>query len=281
MVLVTGAQGQLGHDVVNELKRREMEHTAIDIADLDITDGEAAGELIGRVKPSCVVHCAAYTAVDKAEEEPVLCMRVNSEGTDHIARACGDIGAELVYISTDYVFSGEGDAPYETGAHTAPLSVYGKSKLAGEEAVRRHLDRFYIVRISWAFGINGGNFAKTMLRLARDRSEINVVDDQVGSPTYTADLAALLCDMALSGKYGVYHASNEGYCSWADFAAEIVRLGASGCRINPIPSSQYPTKAIRPMNSRLSKESLDIAGFARLPHWKDALVRFMSQGGFV
>ena len=226
-------------------------------------------------KPQCIIHYAAYTAVDKAEDEPDLCMRVNADGTENIATVCREIDAEMIYISTDYVFGGSGDEPHETDSPKAPLQVYGRSKLAGEEAVLRHLDKCYIVRISWVFGKIGSNFVKTMLRLAETRDEINVVDDQVGSPTYTPDLAALLCDMALSGKCGVYHATNEGFCSWAEFAEEIMRQSGSACKVNRIPSEQYPTKAVRPKNSRMSKISLDRAGFARLPEWNDAVARFI------
>jgi dTDP-4-dehydrorhamnose reductase len=275
MILVTGAAGQLGCDVVLELKRREIPHTGIDIADLDITDTDAVARYLTTLNPSSVIHCAAYTAVDKAEDEPELCMRVNRDGTENLARVCREIGAEMLYISTDYVFSGDGDTPYETDAPKAPLSIYGKSKLAGEEAVLRHLDKHYIVRISWVFGQNGNNFVKTMLRLAETRDEISVVADQIGSPSYTPDLAVLLCDMALSGKYGVYHATNEGFCSWAEFAAEIMRASGRKCKINPITTEQYPTKAMRPKNSRLSKSSLDNAGFSRLPAWQDSVGRYI------
>jgi dTDP-4-dehydrorhamnose reductase len=275
MILVTGAAGQLGHDVVAELTRRGGTCMGIDINELDITDADAVNRYIANLHPSCVIHCAAYTAVDKAEDEPELCMRVNAGGTENIARACREAGAEMIYISTDYVFGDDGDAPYETDAPKAPLSVYGKSKLAGEEAVLRHLDKYYIVRISWVFGEHGNNFVKTMLKLAETRDKINVVNDQIGSPTYTPDLAVLLCDMALSGKYGVYHATNEGFCSWAEFAEEIMRVSGSKCRVKPIPTEQYPTKAVRPRNSRLSKESLDRAGFEPLPEWRDALGRFL------
>jgi dTDP-4-dehydrorhamnose reductase len=275
MILVTGAAGQLGYDVSLELKRRGIEYLAVDIADLDITDNNAVHSFIGLHKPESVIHCAAYTAVDAAEDNTELCMSVNSGGTENLAEACGKTGAEMIYISTDYVFDGSGDAPYEIDSLKGPLSVYGKSKLAGEEAVLRHIDRHYIVRISWVFGKNGSNFVKTMLRLAETKNELNVVADQVGSPTYTEDLAVLLCDMALSKKYGVYHATNEGFCSWAEFAAEIMRQSGSACKINYIATEQYPTKAIRPKNSRLSKSSLDKAGFARLPPWQDALGRFL------
>lgn len=279
MILVTGAQGQLGSDVTVELKKRGVDHVGIDIADLDITDNDAVHAYITGKKPQCVIHCAAYTAVDNAEDEPELCCKVNVEGTENIACSCREIDADLMYISTDYVFDGKGETPFEIDAVKMPISTYGKSKLAGEMAVLKHVsEKHYIVRISWVFGHNGNNFVKTMMKLAQTRDEINVVSDQVGSPTYTPDLAVLLCDMALSKKYGIYHATNEGFCSWAEFAAEIMRKTNSPCKINPIPSAQYPTKATRPKNSRLSKASLDKAGFQRLPTWQDALGRFAETG---
>ena len=275
MILVTGATGLLGYEVVLKLKQHNIDNVGIGIADLDITDVAAVREYIVFCKPHSVIHCAAYTAVDKAEDEPELCMSVNALGTENIAKACREINAEMIYISTDYVFDGKGDKPNETGSSRIPLSVYGKSKLAGEESVMRHLEKFYVVRTSWIFGKNGNNFVKTILKLAETRDEISVVDDQIGSPTYAVDLAVLLCDMAQSEKYGVYHITNEGFCSWAEFAAEIMRQSKRTCRINPIPSEQYPVKAVRPKNSRLSKLSLDIAGFVRLPEWQDALRRYL------
>jgi len=294
-ILVTGAIGQLGTDVVAELKKRNIKYFCTDIVDvdtvegsdrsagnidiLDITDRAAVLEYITSKKPQKVIHCAAYTAVDKAEDEPELCFKVNADGTENIAKACKEIDAEMIYISTDYVFDGKGEKPHETDAVKSPISVYGKSKLAGEEAVLNHLEKYYIVRISWVFGQAGNNFVKTMLNLAKTRDELNVVSDQIGSPTYTPDLAVLLNDMAVvpenDNKYGIYHATNEGYCSWAGFASEIMKQSGSDCKINPIPTEQYPTKATRPKNSRLSKASLDNAGFARLPTWQDALKRFL------
>jgi len=290
MIVVTGAAGQLGSDVVRELEKRNIEFIGVDkivkteepspCLMLDITDTEAVHAFITDKKPKSVIHCAAYTAVDKAEDEPKLCFKINADGTENIAKACKVIDAEMIYISTDYVFDGKGDEPYETDAVKAPVSVYGKSKLAGEEAVLKHLEKHYIVRISWVFGEHGNNFVKTMLRLAGEKTEepspcLNVVCDQIGSPTYTPDLAVLLCDMVLSGKYGTYHATNEGFCSWAEFAEEIMRQSGSDCKINHITTEQYPTKATRPKNSRLSKKSLDRAGFNRLPEWQDALKRFL------
>jgi len=285
MILVTGAAGQLGTDVALELKKRNIEYIGIDKTDdktehrplsyLDITDAESVYGFITEKKPQCVIHSAAYTAVDKAEDEPELCFKVNADGTENIAKACKKVGAEMIYISTDYVFNGEGEKPYETDAVKDPVSVYGKSKLAGEEAVLSQLEKYYIVRISWVFGEYGNNFVKTMLKLAETKNELNVVSDQIGSPTFTPDLAKLLCDMALSGKYGIYHATNEGFCSWAEFAAEIMKQSGKDCKINPISTDEYPTKATRPKNSRLSKASLDKAGFNRLRDWKDALVSYL------
>jgi len=282
-ILVTGAGGQLGTDVAAELKNRKIDFTGVDVIAagsneiLDITDAEAVRRYINIHKPLCVIHCAAYTAVDKAEDEPELCFIVNATGTENIAKTCRETGTEMIYISTDYVFGGNENEPYETDAVKNPGSTYGKSKLAGEEAVLKHLDKYYIVRISWVFGSAGGNFVKTIKRLATEKDKINVVCDQVGSPTYTVDLAGLLCDMALSGKYGIYHATNEGYCSWAEFATEIVKQSGVSCIINPIQSESYPTKAKRPKNSRLSKACLERAGFKRLPAWQDALGRFIEQ----
>ena len=281
MILVTGAAGQLGSDVVAELNRRKLRCMGVDLVSspdvdaLDITNKEAVFDYIRLKQPKSIIHCAAYTAVDRAEDESELCFRVNVCGTEHLALAAQEIGAEMIYISTDYVFKGDGDEPHETDSPTGACSVYGKSKLAGEEATQRILEKLYIVRISWVFGINGNNFAKTMLKLAETRDELNVVSDQVGSPTYTPDLAVLLSDMALSGKYGVYHATNEGFCSWAEFAELIMKLSGNKCKINHITSAEYPTKAARPQNSRLSKYSLDNAGFARLPDFSDATKRFL------
>lgn len=276
-ILVTGAAGQLGYDVCNVLASRQIEHRGVDLADFDITDRQAVSRYIEGYRPDAVIHCSAWTAVDKAEDEPERVEAVNAGGTRHIAEACKAVGAKMLYLSTDYVFPGTGDRFYEPDDPTGPLSVYGKTKLAGEQAVRETLDRFFIVRISWVFGKNGGNFVKTMLRLAETHTEVNVVCDQIGSPTYTADLAPLLCDMIATEKYGVYHATNEGVCSWAEFAEEIFRTAGKQVKVNPIPTEQYPTKAVRPKNSRMSKACLDTAGFHRLPGWKDALARYWKE----
>lgn len=274
-ILVTGAKGQLGRDVIKVLEARNIECLGTDIDDFDITNTNQTFEIIRNYQPDTVVHCAAYTAVDKAEDEVELCRKINVNGSKNIAEICSEINAKMIYISTDYVFPGEGDDPYEVDSITSPLSIYGETKLKGEELVREQVKKHFIVRISWAFGNNGNNFVKTMLRLGKDHDEVNVVEDQIGSPTYTADLALLLCDMLLTDNYGTYHATNEGFCSFAEFAEEIFKLANYNTKVNFIPTSQYPTKATRPLNSRLSKKSLDVACFARLPEWKDALRRYL------
>ena len=275
MILVTGARGQLGTDVDFELTRRGIMHLALDIDELDITDSKNVNSVFKVSRPTCVIHCAAYTAVEAAEDDVNTCMRVNADGTKNLAMACQEMGTEMIYLSTDYVFYDSSDEPLEIDSEKSPISAYGRSKLAGEEYVQKYVDKHYIVRISWLFGIKGGNFVKTMLKLAQEKNEVSVVNDQIGSPTYTVDIAVLLCDMALSGKYGVYHATNEGFCSWAEFADEIMKLNGGQCKVNHIPSELYPTKVLRPKNSRLSKASLDKGGFSRLPDWKDALKRFI------
>lgn len=274
-ILVTGANGQLGHDILLNLKARGIDGIPADIAEFDITQAAATERFILDNRPEAVIHCAAYTAVDKAEDDMERCQLINVTGTENIARACQKINAKLIYVSTDYVFPGIGDTPYETDAPTGPLSVYGKTKLAGELAVQHALKRYFIVRTSWVFGKNGSNFVKTMLRLGKEREEVNVVCDQVGSPTYTVDLARLLVDLALSEEYGVYHATNEGFCSWAEFATEIFRKAGLSTRVNYVTTEQYPARAHRPCNSRLSKASLTQAGFEVLPTWEDALSRYL------
>ena len=276
-VLVTGAGGQLGYDVCKALIAQNVENKGVDIADFDITDAKAAHDHIEDYQPDAVIHCSAWTAVDKAEDEPDKVRAVNTEGTRNIALACREIGAKMLYISTDYVFPGSGERYYEPDDPTGPLGVYGETKLGGELAVRELLERYFIVRISWVFGENGNNFVKTMLRLAETRTEVSVVSDQIGSPTYTADLAPLLCDMIATEKYGVYHATNEGICSWAEFAREIFRLAGKDVKVHPILTSDYPTRAVRPLNSRMSKDKLEQMGFSRLPSWQDALGRYLKE----
>lgn len=276
-ILVTGVGGQLGYDVCRVLTARGITHKGADIADFDITDPQATKRYIREYAPEAVIHCSAWTAVDKAEDEPERCYAVNVQGPRNIAAICRELGAKMLYVSTDYVFPGTGEQLYEPDDPTDPLDMYGQTKLEGEWAVKELLENYFIVRISWVFGKNGNNFVKTMLHLAETKTQINVVDDQIGSPTYTADLAPLLCDMIMTEKYGVYHATNEGFCSWAEFAQEIFCLAGKNVHVNPIPTSEYPTRAIRPLNSRMSKEKLTRAGFKRLPDWHDALKRYIRE----
>lgn len=274
-ILVTGLNGQLGHDVCAELDRRQIQNRGVDIQDFDLTDANAVRAYIEDYAPTHVIHCAAYTAVDKAEQERDLCFKVNEQGTRYIAQVCAGLKAIMLYVSTDYVFPGTGTTAYKPDDPTGPLGVYGASKLGGEQALRELLPQYFIVRTSWVFGLNGHNFVRTMLKLAEQRKELNVVGDQIGSPTYTPDLARLLCDMIVTDKYGVYHATNEGLCSWADFAKEIFALAGKDVTVHPITTEEYPTPAQRPLNSRLSKQCLSDAGFERLPEWKDALKRYI------
>jgi len=276
-VLVTGITGQLGFDVLNELLDRDIEVIGTARKDFDLTNADNIVEFITMKKPDAVIHCAAYTAVDKAEDEPELAMEVNGKATEEIAQVCKKLDAKMIYISTDYVFPGDGDKPYEIDDEKNPPNTYGRSKLAGEEAVIKTLDKYFIVRISWVFGINGKNFIKTMLRLSETKDKLSVVNDQIGSPTFTEDLAKLLTDMVQTEKYGIYHATNEGFCSWAEFAAEIFNQAGVNTEVIPVPSSAYPTRATRPKNSRLSKKSLDSADFNRLPSWKDAVSRYLKE----
>lgn len=276
-VLVTGTKGQLGFDVCNELTRRGIENQGIDRDECDITNKQAVLDYIYNYAPDVVVHCAAYTAVDRAESEEHVCRRVNRDGTEYIALACKTINAKMVYISTDYVFNGEGDKFFEVDDETGPLNMYGLTKLEGEEQVRKILEKYFIVRISWVFGVNGNNFINTMLRLAGGNKELKIVSDQIGSPTFTYDLAPLICDMIETEKYGTYHATNEGLCSWAEFAEHIFKVAGQNVLVHHITTEEYPTKAVRPKNSRLSKKSLDEAGFKRLPDWKDAVERYIKQ----
>lgn len=274
-IIVTGAKGQLGSDVMQRLSEIGAEAIGADIDRLDITDEKAVDLFFKESHADGVIHCAAYTNVDLAESQKEICRKINADGTRNIAAACEKYGMKLLYLSTDYVFDGRGTEPFETDSPKAPCNFYGKTKLEGETEAARLCKRLFIVRISWVFGENGKNFVKTMLRLAAERSEISVVCDQTGSPTYTKDLAVLLCEMISGCKYGVYHATNEGICSWAEFADKIMELSKSETKIIPIPSSQYKSAAVRPANSRLSKSSLDKNGFSRLPHWEDALQRFL------
>ncbi len=276
-VLVTGANGQLGFDVCRELENRKVEHKGTCRTDFDLTNEDETYSYVMNYKPDVVIHCAAWTAVDKAEDQVDVAKAVNINGTKAIAKACKDLDAKMVYISTDYVFPGNGEQFYEPDDETEPLGIYGMTKLGGEKAVQEQIDKYFIVRISWVFGIHGNNFVKTMLHLAETRNEISVVCDQIGSPTYTVDLALLLCNMVESEKYGVYHATNEGVCSWAEFAEEIFRVAGKNMNVRSIKSSEYPTHAVRPLNSRMSKDKLEEMGFGRLPTWQDALERYWKE----
>lgn len=276
-ILVTGYNGQLGYDVVKAGERQGLNMVGLGINDLDITDEQAVHKTIERVRPGAIVHCAAYTAVDKAEDEKELCYKVNVDGTRYLAEAARSVNARMMYISTDYVFDGQGTAPYSEVDLPAPIGYYGLTKYEGEQAIQTILEQWYIIRISWVFGVNGSNFIKTMLKLAESCSEIRVVSDQYGSPTYTADLAKLVIDMIRTDHYGIYHATNEGICSWAEFAEEIFRQSGKESVVHHIATEEYPTRAVRPKNSRLSKNKLETTGFARLPHWQDALKRYLAE----
>ena len=275
-VLVTGVKGQLGHDVMNELALRGIEGIGVDVEEMDITDRTACETVISQEKPDAVIHCAAYTAVDAAEDNLELCRKINAEGTRNIARVCKAMDIKMMYISTDYVFNGGGERPWEPDDHREPLNVYGLTKYEGEIAVEQNVQKYFIVRIAWVFGVNGKNFIKTMLRLGKEKGAVSVVNDQIGSPTYTYDLARLLVDMIQTDKYGRYHATNEGLCSWYEFACEIFRqAGMDEVKVTPVDSDGFPAKAKRPSNSCMSKEKLTENGFERLPSWQNALERYL------
>ena len=279
-VLVTGAKGQLGCDVLKELARRNHEAVGVDIAEMDITDKASVQHVLSEVKPQAVIHCAAWTAVDDAEEHEEKVRAINAEGTQNIADACKALGCKLIYISTDYVFDGKGIIPWAADCKEyRPLSVYGQTKLEGELAVANTLDKYFIVRIAWVFGKNGKNFVKTMLSVGKTHDTVRVVNDQIGTPTYTFDLARLLADMAESEKYGYYHATNEGgYISWYDFACEIFHQAGYPTKVIPVSTAEYGlSRAQRPFNSRLDKSKLIENGFTPLPDWKDALARYLKE----
>jgi len=299
-VFVTGVGGQLGHDVMNELAKRGHAGVGSDIApayngnqdgsavcgmdyvQMDITNAASVSRVLNDVKPDAVIHCAAWTAVDAAEDaanRPKV-QAINVDGTRHIAEACRALGCKLMYISTDYVFNGQGTEPWQPDcADYAPLNVYGETKLGGEQAVKALVEKFFIVRIAWVFGLNVNNFIKTMLKLGQTHDTLRVVDDQIGTPTYTLDLARLLVDMIETEKYGYYHATNEGgYISWADFAAEIFRQAGMNVTVIPVTTAEYGlSKAARPFNSRLDKSRLPENGFVPLPDWRDAVGRYLRQ----
>ncbi len=274
-VLVTGVKGQLGYDVVNELEKRGMTAIGVDIDEMDITDAVSVNKVIKEAAPDAVIHCAAYTAVDAAEDNVELCRKVNAEGTANIAEVCKELDIKMMYISTDYVFDGQGERPWEPDDERHPLNVYGQTKYEGEVAVTDALDKYFIVRIAWVFGVNGKNFIKAILNKAKTVDTLTVVNDQFGSPTYTYDLARLLVDMIQTDKYGFYHATNEGICTWYEFACEIIRQAGMDAKVLPVSADQYPAKAKRPTNSRMSKEKLTENGFEKLPAWQDALKRYL------
>ena len=281
-VLVTGSRGQLGFDVMQELSSRGHEAIGCDLPELDITDGAAVMRLMKEVRPDAVIHCAAWTAVDAAEDEEnrEKVFAVNAEGTRNVAKAAAETGAKLLYLSTDYVFDGQGTTPWKADeTHFAPLNVYGKSKLMGERAVRELAARHFIVRIAWVFGLHGKNFVRTMLSLSKTHPSLRVVNDQVGTPTYTPDLSRLLVDMIETDKYGTYHATNEGgYISWYDFACAIFEEAGVKVDVTPVTTEEYGlSKAARPFNSRLDKSKLVENGFSPLPDWRDALKRYIKE----
>lgn len=291
-VFVTGVGGQLGHDVINELTSRGYDAVGSDVVDmvssgvpyvaLDITDAKAVERVITEIRPDAVVHCAAWTAVDAAEDadKQEKVKAINVDGTQNIANAAKMVDAKMVYISTDYVFDGQGTAPWEPDCKEyAPLNVYGQTKLGGEFAVSSTLEKYFIVRIAWVFGLNGGNFIRTMLQVGKNHPQVRVVNDQIGTPTYTYDLARLLVDMIESEKYGYYHATNEGgYISWYDFTKEIYRQAGMDTEVLPVTTEEYGlSKAARPFNSRLDKKKLTDNGFVPLPDWKDALQRYLQE----
>ena len=280
-ILVTGVKGQLGYDVMNELAKRGHNGIGVDVEERYITDSAKVEKVIKESDVEAVIHCAAYTAVDAAEDNVEICHKINAQGTENIAKVCKELDLKMIYISTDYVFNGEGTRPWEPDDEREPLNVYGQAKYEGELAVEKYLEKYYIVRIAWVFGVNGKNFIKTMLNLSETHDELSVVNDQIGSPTYTYDLARLLVDMVETDKYGRYHATNEGLCTWYEFATEIFRQAGKEITVHPVTSEQFPAKAKRPHNSRMNKDKLEANGFDRLPTWQDALHRYLKTIGVI
>ena len=276
-ILVTGIKGQLGYDVVKALKLRGHQPIGVDREEMDLMNDNMIQDFIMNLKPEAIIHCAAYTAVDQAEEEVEICYQINAEAVKVIAECAKTLDIPMIYISTDYVFDGTKASEYVETDIPNPINVYGASKLKGEQYVQQLLEKFYIVRISWVFGINGNNFIKTMQRLGNEQDQLNIIHDQVGSPTYTAHLAPLLVDMIETDQYGIYHATNEGYCSWYEFAAEIFKQSQLDVTLHPITTDQYKTKAKRPLNSKMSKQKLSDYGFHRLPTWQEALKNYLNQ----
>lgn len=278
-ILVTGYKGQLGYDVVNEATSRGIEAIGVDIDEMDITKAEQVNKVIKDKNYDAVVHCAAWTAVDKAEDPELLetVRKVNVTGTANIANVCKELDIPMMYFSTDYVFDGQGETPWDEYSDRNPLNVYGQTKYEGELAVEK-LEKHFIIRIAWVFGINGNNFIKTMLRLGKERKAVSVVNDQIGNPTYTYDLAKLVVDMIQSDKYGTYHATNSGnFISWYDFACEIFKQAGLDVEVTPVDSNTFPAAAKRPNNSRMNQNELDKNGFKRLPSWQDALNRYLKE----
>ena len=275
-ILVTGVKGQLGYDVVQEGESRGLEMLGTDVDNMDITDAGQVKRVIKEYKPDALIHCAAYTAVDAAEDNQELCRKINVDGTRNIAEVCKDMDIPMMYFSTDYIFDGQGENFWEEDDPKKPLNVYGQTKYEGELAVQELVEKYFILRISWVFGVNGNNFIKTMLRVGPQRGEVGVVADQIGSPTYTYDLAKLIIDMIQTDKYGAYHVTNEGICSWYEFACEIFKQANLDVKVNPLTTAEYPAKAVRPFNSRMSKDKLINAGFEMLPDWQDALKRYLN-----
>lgn len=277
-IFVTGVNGQLGYEIVKELNNKGYNDIlAVDKDDVDITDENKVKEVIRNYNPDVIFHCAAFTAVDNAEDNKEVCYDINVNGTKYISEVAKELDAKMFYISTDYVFDGTKEGLYEIDDEISPKSVYGETKYQGEEIVKQNNLKHFVVRISWVFGINGNNFVKTMLRLAETRDELTVVADQFGSPTYTVDLAKLLVTMMETEKYGTYHINNEGYCNWAEFAEYIFKVNDKKVNVKHITSEEYPQKAYRPRNSKLSKKSLDENGFDRLPSWQDAVERYSKE----
>lgn len=274
-ILVTGSTGQLGSDVVKELLKRGYSTLSPNRSELNLCSEDNIRNYILNSNCEAIVHCAAYTQVDKAEDEKDLCIKINATATKHIAKCAKILDIPMIYISTDYVFDGTKDGEYTENDETNPINIYGESKLAGEKYVQEILDKYYIVRTSWVFNINGKNFIETMLRLSKANNQLSIVNDQIGSPTYTKDLSRLLVDMLETSKYGLYHATNEGYCSWYEFANTIFKLANINIDIKAINSNEYASRAKRPMNSKLSKDKLIEYGFKPLPHWEDALKDYL------
>lgn len=274
-ILVTGVRGQLGYDVVQEGESRGLDMFGTDVDNMDITNAGQVKQVIEAYKPDAVIHCAAYTAVDAAEDNQELCRKINVDGTRNIAEVCRDLDIPMMYFSTDYIFDGQGENFWKEDDPKKPLNVYGQTKYEGELAVQKLVKKHFILRISWVFGVNGNNFIKTMLRVGPQRGEVGVVADQIGSPTYTYDLAKLAIDMIQTDKYGAYHVTNEGICSWYEFACEIFKQAGLDVKVNPLTTAEYPAKAARPSNSRMSKDKLINAGFKMLPSWQDALERYL------